>query len=140
MFGRTCMKVDPALAGKAVSASTNPFSLFLPARRWIHRNIKQWQVVRSRILQNRLDDVRCQRGQVDNPAVIAVDEFSNLSFWETDFARPQNIGMAHRTADYRKQPYPLHCRAKRPASTRLLRCSANVLHRPVESAGDQLSD
>ena len=38
------------------------FSLLIPKRRRVHRKIKQRQMVRQRILQNRLDDVRCQRG------------------------------------------------------------------------------
>lgn len=43
-----------------------------PQHKRIHRNIKRRQMIRQRILQNGLDDVRCQRVQVDLPTHVAV--------------------------------------------------------------------
>ena len=50
----------------------NPPPLLLPQRRRIHRQTKQREVVRQRVLQDGVDDVRRQRGQIHHPAHVAV--------------------------------------------------------------------
>lgn len=49
-----------------------PGPLLIPQQRRPRRQIKQGDVIRQRIVQDRGHDVRRQRGQVDHPAHVAV--------------------------------------------------------------------